>query len=116
MFDTHGPTKDVFELTGREAESFETITRRYAAMPFAQASLANKLKAIAEFARILITRPLNTKRHDTAREYPVPPSPTLAGNSRIWRQQHETNSGAFAFLIEGNGAVQPTVYVSGGRS
>jgi NAD(P)H dehydrogenase (quinone) len=102
VFDTHGPTTDVLELTGREPESFETIARRYAAMPFAQASLANKLKAITEFARILITPPLNTKRHDAAMEYPVPPNPTLAGNSTIWRQQHHTNSGAFTFAPQPN--------------
>ena len=115
VFDTHGPTKDVLDLSGREAESFETITRRYAAMPFAEASLANKLKAISEFARILITPALDTERHDRTMEYPVPPRPALAGNSPIWRQQHGTNSGAFAFSSEGIGAAQPAVHVSGGR-
>ena len=100
VFDTHGPTKDVFELTGREAESFETIVRRYAAMPFARASMANKIRALTDFVKILITPPCNTKKHDTAMEYPVAPAPKLAGHSAIWRQQHETNSGAFSFMPE----------------
>ena len=95
VFDTHGPTRDVFDLTGQEAETFEVIVRRYAAMPFAQRTLSNKMKAITDFVKILITPALNTKRHDAAMEYPVPPNPKLAGHSVIWRQQHETNSGAF---------------------
>jgi uncharacterized protein YbjT (DUF2867 family) len=100
VFDTHGPTTDVLELTGREAEDFETITRRYAALPFAQPTFANKWKAMTEFIKVLITPPLDTKRHDTAMEYPMPPKPTLAGHSALWRQQHETNSGAFSFASE----------------
>ena len=95
VFDTHGPTNDVLELTGREAESFETLVRWYAAMPFAQPTFANKMKSITDFIRILVTPPLKTRRHDAAMEYPVPPNPALAGNSAIWRQQHETNTGVF---------------------
>ena len=115
VFDTHGPTNDVLELTGREPESFETIVRRYAAMPFAQPSLANKVKAITEFARILITPPLNTKRHDAAMEYPMPPNPTLAGHSEIWRQQHETNGGRFTFMSDANSLEQPANFLTGAR-
>ena len=97
VFETHGPTNDVLELTGREAESFETITRRYAALPFAQPTFVNKIKAITNLSKLLLTPPLDTKRHDQAMEYPMPSKLTLAGHSAIWRQQHETNTGTFSF-------------------
>ena len=49
-FAFEGGVTDVVErLTGAPAESFETTARRYAAMPFARQSFANRLKAIAAF-------------------------------------------------------------------
>ena len=49
-FATDGGVTDVVEnLTGTPAESFETTARRYAAMPFARQTLANRLRAFARF-------------------------------------------------------------------
>jgi NAD(P)H dehydrogenase (quinone) len=96
VFEVNAPTNAVLELTGKEAESFETITRRYAAMNFAQQTFSNKVKAITDFLKILITPPLNMAKHDVAMEYPMPKELKLSGNSSIWRQQHEINSGVFS--------------------
>ena len=44
-----GVTQVMQELTGSPAESFETTARRYAAMPFARQTVANRLKAFVNF-------------------------------------------------------------------
>ena len=44
-----GVTRVMQDLTGRPAESFDTTARRYAALPFAQQSFANRLKAFVNF-------------------------------------------------------------------
>ena len=51
-FELGGPTDHVFEVTGRPPESFETITRRYAAQPQAQRTTGNFLKAFAGFMSV----------------------------------------------------------------
>lgn len=51
-----GTTDVVQDVTGRPAEDFATITRRYAASdPMAQRSFPNRLRAMAQMAKILLT-------------------------------------------------------------
>ncbi len=51
-----GTTDVVQEVTGRPAEDFATITRRYVASdPMAQRSFPNLLRAMAQMAKILLT-------------------------------------------------------------
>ena len=97
VFDTHGPTADVQSLTGRLPEDFETITRRYAAMPYARNTFSNKLKAFASMAKLVVTPSLDLARHETAMEYPTPRTPEQSGASRIWHQQHDDNEGKYRF-------------------
>ena len=97
MFDTHGSTNDVFSVTGRQPEDFETLTRRYAAMPYARPTFANKLKALASMAKLVMTPALRLDRHEASMEYPMPRVPEPCGKSRIWHQQHDTNTAQYSF-------------------
>jgi len=48
-FELGAPTTDVHDVTGRSAEDFETITRRYAAQPRNQRTFGNWLREFAVF-------------------------------------------------------------------
>jgi hypothetical protein len=48
-FELGAPTTDVLDVTGRAAEDFETIARRYAAQPRNQRSLGSWLRQFAQF-------------------------------------------------------------------
>lgn len=96
VFSVHAPTTDVLDVSGRPPEDFETTVRRYAAMPFARRSLPNTLRAIGDFARIMLTPALNADRYDARLEQPVPPNPQLAGESGVWEREHRSNGRADA--------------------
>ena len=87
-FELGAPTNDVLEVTGRAAENFETIARRYAVLPRNRPTLANRLR---EFAQFLIT-PLrpgpNLDRYDRELRRPFPLAPQFAPDSEVWRREH----------------------------
>jgi NAD(P)H dehydrogenase (quinone) len=87
-FELGAPTTDVLEVTGRPAENFETIARRYAALPRNRQTLGNRLR---EFAQFLIT-PLrpgpNLDRYDRELRGPFPSAPQFATESEAWRSEH----------------------------
>ena len=87
-FELGAPTTDVLEVTGRPAEDFETIARRYAALPRNRQTLGNRLR---EFAQFLIT-PLrpgpNLDRYDRELRRPFPSAPQFAPDSAVWRREH----------------------------
>ena len=83
-----GVTDVVRELTGAPAESFETIARRYAAMPFARQTLGNRVKAMASFAATPFYRGFNFDNWDRAMRLPAPAHPTLSIEDAQWRAEH----------------------------
>ena len=87
-FELGAPTTDVLEVTGRPAENFETIARRYAALPRNRQTLGNRLR---EFAQFLIT-PLrpgpNLDRYERELRRPFPSAPQFAPDSAVWRREH----------------------------
>jgi NAD(P)H dehydrogenase (quinone) len=91
-FELGAPTTDVLEVTGRTAENFETIARRYAALPRNRQTLGNRLR---EFAQFLIT-PLrpgpNLDRYDRELRRPFPSAPQFAPDSDVWRREHSIQS------------------------
>ena len=99
VFSVHAPTTDVYDVSGRPPEDFETTVRRYAAMPFARRSLPNKLRAMRDFLKITLTPALDADRYDARLEQPVPPHPQLAGESDRWKREHHGNGHA-EFLKE----------------
>lgn len=63
---------------GSPAEDFEITAWRYAAKPFAQPTLANRLKAIWNFNRTPFHPGWNLNRFDHNRGFPTPSTPRLA--------------------------------------
>ena len=47
-FELGAPTTDVLDVTGRPAEDFETMPRRYAALPRNQRTLGNWLRQLPQ--------------------------------------------------------------------
>jgi NAD(P)H dehydrogenase (quinone) len=95
-----GVTNVVQELTGSPAESFETTARRYAARPFAQPTVANRLRAIWNFTRTPLHPGWNFDRYERDQGFPAPPSTRLAVDDETWTSSHlasdDTRMGAGA--------------------
>lgn len=87
-FELGAPTDDVLEVTGRPAEDFETIARRYAAMPNNRRTRGNRLRELARFLITPVVRGVNLDRYDRELRRPFPAKPQFAPESTIWRREH----------------------------
>ena len=83
-----GVTDVVEEVTGTPAESFETTARRYAALPFAQQTLGNRVKAFLNFNMTPFHPGYNFDKYDKELRLPVPSHPTLSIDDPQWRKTH----------------------------
>ncbi len=83
-----GVTDVVAELTGTPAEPFEATARRYAALAFARPTLANRIKAIANFMVTPLWPGYDLDR--LARELALPPAaqPSFGVADPTWRSEH----------------------------
>lgn len=117
-FAVHAPNNVVKELTGREPEDFETITRRIvASRPEAVQTIANKLKAIVNFMKIPFTLGANADVIERRREHVLLKSPTFVQDSQTWREKHDPHAGYLPDTIGGDastesldrGAIQATI-------
>lgn len=88
-FELGAPTDHVLHVTGREPEEFETIARRYAAMPQARRSLANTLKTFGTFMKIGMTPAYNLDAYERDQQHPRTAKRELAVDSRWWRERLE---------------------------
>jgi uncharacterized protein YbjT (DUF2867 family) len=103
-FEAGAPTADVLDVTGRPAEDFETIARRYTAQPRNQRALGNWLRQFAQFMMAPLTPGFNFKRYDRELRRPFPSAPRFAVESAIWRNEHDRAD-----------AIKPTAPVRTGR-
>jgi hypothetical protein len=87
-FEIGAPTTDVLEVTGRPAEDFETIARRYAALPRNRHTLGNRLREFAEFLITPLRPGPNLDRYDRELRRPFPSTPQFALDSDVWRREH----------------------------
>jgi NAD(P)H dehydrogenase (quinone) len=87
-FELGAPTTDVLDVTGRPAEDFETIARRYAAQPRNQRTLGNWLREFAQFLITPFSPGYNFDRYDRELHRPFPSEPQFAPESKVWRQEH----------------------------
>lgn len=78
----------VAQITGQPAEDFETTARRYAAMPFAQQTAANRLMAVARFGVLPLVPGHNLDRYARQMRFPRPPRPSLASEDPRWLEEH----------------------------
>ena len=82
------PTTDVLDVTGRPAEDFETIARRYAALPRNQRTFSNWLREFAQFMIAPLSPGFNLDRYDRELRRPFPSQPQFAPESKVWRREH----------------------------
>ena len=83
------------EVGGSKPEDFETITRRYvAANPMSRPSLANKLRAVAQFMKILLTPAPDLAAYESALNLPILRAPEYSVDNQAWRETHAV-TGAF---------------------
>lgn len=87
-FELGAPTTDVRDVTGRPAEDFETIARRYAVLPRNQRTLGNRLREFAEFLFTPFSPGYNFDRYGRELRRPFPLEPQLARDSEVWRREH----------------------------
>lgn len=100
-FEMGAPTNDVYDVTGQQPEDFETIARRYAALPKARMNMENKLRALVDFMRIGFTPGYDLDRYEQEQRYPLPTYPTLATDSEVWGNEHSVKGGAAKFGFQG---------------
>jgi uncharacterized protein YbjT (DUF2867 family) len=81
-----GVTNVMQDLTGSPAESFETTARRYAAMPFAKQTLANRLKAFINFNLTPFYPAYDINGYEQAIELPVAAKPLYCMENNRWRE------------------------------
>lgn len=85
----HGaPTNDIFEVTGHQPEDFETIVRRYAALPVAQPTVSNRLVAFGRFMATPFMKGFDPGRFDRELRSSRPAVAQLATESVLWRLEH----------------------------
>lgn len=88
-FEAGAPNDVVLEVGGSKPEDFETITRRYvAANPMARPSVANKLRAIGAFMKILLTRTPDLSAYERSQNHPLLREPKYGLDYEPWRAPH----------------------------
>ena len=85
-----GVTQVMQELTGKPAESFEVTARRYAAMPFAQQTFGNRLKAFINFMIAPFHPAYDFVAYERALELPMPSKPLYCMEDDRWKK-HRTD-------------------------
>jgi NAD(P)H dehydrogenase (quinone) len=92
-FEIGAPTSDVLDVTGRPPEDFETIARRYAALPQNQRTAGNWVRTFTRFMIAPMSPGFNFRRYERGLRRPLPSQPELAVNSTVWRLEHGMTEG-----------------------
>ena len=87
-FELGAPTTDVLDVTGRPAEDFETIARRYAGLPRNQRTFGNWLREFVQFMIAPLGPGFDLDRYDRELRSPFPSRPQYAPESKVWRREH----------------------------
>jgi len=93
-FELGAPTTDVLDVTGRPPEDFETIARRYAALPGNRGTLSNWLRELAQFMMAPLSPGFNLGRYDRELRRPFPSDPQFAPDSKVWQREHAAKTTA----------------------
>ncbi len=113
-FELGAPTTDVFDVTGRPAEDFETIARRYAALPRNRRTFSNWLREFVQFMLAPLSPGFNLDRYDRELRRPFPSVPQFATDSKVWRREHAIADN-FSPAARGHGKA-PVAATSRGQS
>jgi NAD(P)H dehydrogenase (quinone) len=93
-FELGAPTADVLDVTGRPPEDFETIARRYAALPPNRRTFGNWVREFAGFLLAPLVPGFNLDRYDRELRRPFPSHPQFAPDSKVWRREHAITDAA----------------------
>lgn len=93
-FAVGAPNDDVLEATGRPAESFATTAARYAAAVAARPGAWPRLRTLARFARVGVTRTPNVTRIAEHLQIPDLGDARVGIDSPTWREDHVVSIGA----------------------
>src|SRR6516164_8020016 len=106
-FEMGAPTTDVLDVTGQPPEEFETIARRYAALPQNQRTFGNWVRAFAQFMVAPLSPGFNLDRYDRELRSPFPQEPHFATDSKVWWGEHDIVSTAKPAVPDSNYAPIP---------
>ena len=95
------PNDHVAQVTGRAAESFETVARRHAALPANRRSGANTRREILRSLQLPFAPTPNTRRYLQGLHLAAPSATQYCGESQAWRREH-----GFAQASEGGSRAQ----------
>ena len=87
-FELGAPTTDVADVTGRPAEDFETIARRYAALSSNRRTPGNWLREFSQFMTTPLRPGFDFDRYDRELRRPFPSRPQFAPESTVWLCEH----------------------------
>lgn len=87
-FEVGALNQDVLEVTGRPAEDFETIARRYAAAPQCQPTLGNRLRQVKDFLLLPLRPGYDLNGYARSLNLPQPQRPLYAMQSGTWLREH----------------------------
>lgn len=91
-FEMGGPTSHVLDVTGSPPESFEAITRRYAAQPQAQRTVRRFVGTLVGFLSVPMRPGINPQRFADTLQTPQPERPLLSADSKLWREEHRVET------------------------
>ena len=84
------PTSVVKEIVGRDPEDFETIARRYIAnSSVAKPSVVNKLRAVKNLTKVMLTRVADLETYQRVQGHPSLENPEFCYENKEWRAEHE---------------------------
>jgi uncharacterized protein YbjT (DUF2867 family) len=106
-FAYNAPTDHVLRATGREPESFEATVRRYAAHPSLQPTFANKLKAVGDFLKIIVTPAPDLARIEREMALPIARRSRFSIEDERWLAEHRPQAGAPRFMRPERAAALP---------
>ncbi len=85
------PTSVVKEIVGRDPEDFETIAKRYIAdSSVVRPSVVNKLRALKNLIKVMLTRVPDLETYHGAQGHPALQNPEFCYQNKEWRTEHET--------------------------
>ena len=89
-FEIGAPNDAVLEMTGKPAEDFDTIVRRYIKNhdDVTRPTFGNKLKAIRGFIKLVFTAAVDLDVLEKDREYPIVNDPKYSIDYAPWFQSH----------------------------
>jgi NAD(P)H dehydrogenase (quinone) len=82
------PNDTVLELTGKEAEDFETIAHRHATLPQSRQSFRTRLAVLARFLMLPMLPGFDPVAYERTQEHPAAPTPRTAIDDAGWMASH----------------------------